>query len=78
MTANTATCCHADEPYYTPATAETDGLLLTPEQVVLTRNVLPRWAEFAWTGNPNHAGRWSSERRIRGDNEFVMNVTEYV
>ncbi|KAF8546375.1 alpha beta-hydrolase [Imleria badia] len=82
MTANPATCpgqvCHADELYYVFATAETDGLYqpLTPAQVATTQDVVSRWTEFAWTGNPNYAGAEVEWAPYTGDNEFVVNVTQ--
>lgn len=81
MTANPATCpgqvCHADELYYVFATAETDGLYqpLTAAQVTTTREVISRWTELAWTGNPNYEGAVVTWAPYTGDNEFVMNVT---
>lgn len=44
--------CQADDLYWVFGTAETDGLYqpLSAEQVAVTRDVMKRWTEMAWSG----------------------------
>ena len=72
--------CHADDLYWIFGTAETDGLYqpLTAQQVGVTREVMKRWTEMAWTGSPNYVGAEVVWEGYGGGNEAVVNVTESV
>lgn len=84
LTPNPGMCrgrvCHADELYWLFGTAETDGLYqpLTAEQVEVTREVMKRWTEMAWTGSPNYVGAEVLWEGYEGGNEVVVNVTDSV
>ncbi|KAI9568484.1 alpha beta-hydrolase [Boletus coccyginus] len=84
LTPNPGMCrgrvCHADELYWLFGTAETDGLYqpLTAEQVEVTREVMKRWTEMAWTGSPNYVGAEVVWEGYEGGNEVVVNVTDSV
>ena len=84
LTPNPGMChgrvCHADELYWIFGTAETDGLYqpLTVKQVGVTRQVMKRWTEMAWTGSPNYVGVEVVWEGYGGGNEVVVNVTESV
>jgi len=72
--------CHADELYFVFATAETDNLYqpLTSYQLAITRDIINRWTNLAWTGNPNYQGATLAWPPYTGDNEFVVNVTNSI
>ncbi|KAG9308861.1 alpha beta-hydrolase [Chiua virens] len=85
LTPNPGMCrgrvCHADELYWVFGTAETDGLYqpLSAQQVEVTREVMKRFTEMAWSGSPNYVGAevvW--EGYGPGENEVVVNVTTSV
>lgn len=84
LTPNPSMCrgrvCHADELYWVFGTAETDGLYqpLSTQQVEVTREVINRFTEVAWTGSPNYEGAEVVWEGYGGGNEMVVNVTESV
>ena len=81
LTPNLGMCrgrvCHADELYWMFGAAETDGLYQPPsaQQVEVTREVMKRLTEMAWTGSPNYVGAEVLWERYGGGNEIVVNVT---
>ncbi|GAB5586050.1 hypothetical protein Unana1_00950 [Umbelopsis nana] len=72
--------CHGDEVYWVFATAETDNLYqpLSKEQLKVTQDVINRWTELAWTGNPNPASAEVKWEPFKGDNSLLIDWTDSI
>ncbi|OZJ06445.1 hypothetical protein BZG36_00593 [Bifiguratus adelaidae] len=74
------TVCHGDEIYWVMATAETDNLYqpLSKDQLKVTQDVMSRWTELAWTGNPNPPSANVHWTPFVGDNSALIDWTDSV